>query len=440
MATTKRDKKAPKPPSIEGIEKQTPITIQAMRKILEDVFISPTTVWSTCSVRSAITSHDTGVFSNSGRLVDAMMRDPRIFACCNTLIYGVLGLPFEWKWPEKYIPTKEDEKYLIVLNKWWRQFLETAVPATLIKWLANMGVVAISKSWELQYLQNDEVGEYGKFYVPEVHVMHPSNMYFNTATFTYNLITMSHGMIEIQKNDPRIQIVEHVDSERAFMQGAVRSLGLVWLDKWMALSDWRSYLSIFGNPLRMLTTNKEYSTPTGAGEFDIETFIQNMGAALAYGAPIHLMEGQKMDLLQADAAGANLFKDKIEDCNKEIAIVYLGQNLTTDVSSGSLASAKVHDNVRQDYVEAYTTTLNRALGVIVKEFYKFNFPDSLTVPEPYFDPEPPVNELELGKVHAEKAKSLLDLSKSLETLQGIQVNGKSALESIDIKELIKQYL
>lgn len=432
--------KKPKPPKTEDLGKTISTHIPSLtdyKKILQDIFITPITTWSTCSVRKAIDSHDVGMFNASGRLVDAMMRDPRVFACCNTLIYGVLGLPFEWKWPDKYQPTKEDEKYLEITNEWWKQFLATSVPSTIIKWVANMGTCILGKSWNLDYLHCDEEGKYGKLYIPETHVFHPSNTYYNTASKTYYVYTYSHGVIEVNEKDPRLQVIKHVDSERPFMQGAVRPLGLVWLDKWMALSDWRSYLSIFGNPLRILTTDRQFSTPP---EFDIEQFINDMATAFAYGAPLHLMEGQKLDLLQADASSADAFSKKIDDANKEIAIVYLGQNLTTDVSKGSFASAKVHDNVRQDYVEAYTTTLNRAMNRIVKEFYYFNFPDHLVIPVPYFNPELPINELEVEKIKEVKAKGLKDLSDAIEKLSQIQSTEGSLLGKINIEELLKRFI
>jgi len=431
-------KKPPKTEDLGKIYKQVPSLLD-YKKILQDIFITPITSWSTCSVRAAIDSHDVGIFSSSGRLVDAMMRDPRIFACCNTLIYGVLGLPFEWKWPDDYKPTPEDKKYLEILELWWKQFLATSVPQTMVKWLANMGTAILGKSWDLKYLGCDEDERVGKLYIPNVKVFHPSNTYYNTATKTYYIYTYSHGIIEIDECDPRMQLVKHVDSERPFMQGAVRSLGFVWLDKWMAESDWRSYLSLFGNPLRILTTDREYSTPGGAGEFDIEAFIRDMAASLSYGTPVHLMKEETLNLLQANPAAANVFKEKVEDANKEIAIVYLGQNLTTDVSKGSFASAKVHDNVRQDYIEAYTTTINRALYTIVKEFYYYNFPEYLTVPSPYFNPEPPSDELELGKIKTENATALKGVADALDKLQGITIGDKSALDFIKVKDLLLKF-
>jgi len=436
-------KRAEKPKSVESLDTEKGTTpLINFKKTLQDLFVSPMVVWSTPSVRSAIDNHDIGQFNQSGRLVDAMMRDPRIFACCNTLIYGLMGLPFEWRWPDGYEPNRNDKKMLEIANHWFKCVLASATPATFMKWVANMGFSIIGKSWQYDYLSNtDEAKTLGKFYLPDIHVFHPSNVYYNTGTKTFWVITYNHGVIEIDPNDERFQIIRHVDSERPWMQGAVRSLGLVWLDKWMTMSDWRSYISLFGNPLRILTTDREYSTPP---EKDIGQFIQDLAMALQYGAPVHLMKEETLDLLQANAANADLFKDKVDECNKEISIVYLGQNLTTDVSSGSYASAKVHDSVRNDYVEAYAATLNKALYILVRQFYLFNFPDGTIIPSPHFISELPVNELDLEKVNESKAKSLQDLSNALEKFKSttIVVDGKekSVLDLIDVSSLLTKFI
>lgn len=440
MATKQiRDKKAPKPPTTESLEEKKIQTFRRhtdFKKILQDIFITPTTCWNTCRVAQALNAHDTGTFSSSGRLVDAMMRDPRVFACCDTLVKGVLSLPFEWKWPEGYKPSAEDEKYLEVSNKWWTQLLATGVPSTMLKWVINMGFCVLGKSWDLKYLYCDDEDQYGKLYMPEIHVFHPANTIYNTATRTYYTWTESHGMIEVINNcDPRLQLVKQMDSERAFMDAAVRALGFVWLDRWMALSDWRSYLSLFGNPMRILTTDREYSTPTGNGEFDIEIFVAQMAASLSYGAPVHLMKEETLELLQANPASANVFKDKVDQADKDIAIVYLGQNLTTDVSSGSYAAASVHNTVRQERIEAWTNTLNRALNIIVKEFYHFNFPDNLVVPEPYFNPELPEDQLKVEEVNSKKSASMKSVAESLSKLSETQYEGKTLLDMISPQEM-----
>lgn len=419
------------------------ISMNDLKRKLLDVFITPIPCWSPLSVRQAIDRHDNGNFNSSGRLVDAMMRDARVMACVNTLTFGILGLPFEWKWQvddadggvvdtkegQQYQPTEEDLKYLAVTKKWWAKFMESSAPSLIMKNIINMGFCIMSRNWESSYLD----GYDKKIWIPNTHIFHPSNVWYNTGNFRFYVASYGEGTLCVDEEDERFQLVKHVDGERPWMQGAVRSVGFAWMDKWMSLADWRAYLGIHGNPIRMLTTNKEYSTPP---EFDIEQFIMNLAVANQYGQPIQLPEGHTLDLLQANSANVGVFKDKLDDANKEIAIAYLGQNLTTDVSGGSYAAASVHSRVLQDYIEAYATTINRAVRKIIKDFYFFNFPDNVRVPVPYFDPQLPVDQEVEQKAIGESIKSLESLSKTIDTLS--QIEGGKYLKELDIPALIKK--
>ncbi len=160
---------------------------------------------------------------------------------------------------------------------------------------------------------------------------------------------------------------------------------------------------------------------------------------MQYGAPIHLMTGQTLELQQADPTSSDLFKAKIDQCDKEISLIYLGQNLTTDVKGGSFAAAKVHENVKADYIEAYAKTLNKALSKIVKEFYLYNFGEDVEVPEPHFNPAQPQNELEIAKINSEKAKGIQELADALQKMSGITINGKQLVDLINIDKLLLDF-
>lgn len=430
-------KKVPTPRNIDDkFIRQPPLSI--LSKKMVDVFVSPSSCWSPIAVRSAIDSHDIGNFNQSGKLVDAMLRDTRVMACVNTLTFGILGLPFEWKWQDDtvtsqstdvFTPTPQDLDCLEITKKMWKKVMQSTVPSLLMKQIINMGFSIMSRNWELQYID----GHDEKLYVPNLYIFHPSNTFYVSGMYQYGVNTYNRGTIFIDEDgDERFQIVKHVDGERPWMQGAVRSVGFSWIDKSFALGDWRSYLGIHGNPLRILTTNKEYSTPP---EFDIEQFLMDLSIAQQYGRPVQIPEGHTLDLLQAASANGTLFKDKLEDADSEISIAYLGQNLTTDVSGGSLAAANVHSAVKQDYIEAYATTINMAMQKLVTDFYKFNFPDTVKVPVPYFNPVLPIDKVDEQKASYSKAQTIDLLVKSIDTLSKID-NGKY-MGVIDIEQLLK---
>lgn len=426
----------------DSFDKRLP-DMSVLKRKLVDLFVSPQVCWNPIAVRNAIENHDLGNFNSSGRLVDAMMKESRIMACVNTLTFGILGLPFEWKWQvddadsgqvdtkegQQYQPSERDLEYLAITKKWWTKFMESGAPSLIMKTIINMGFCVMSRNWSLEQIEGYE----SKLYIPNTYIFHPSNVWYNPGLYQYAVNTYTNGSIFIDENDERFQIIKHVDGERPWMQGAVRSVGFLWMDKWLALTDWRAYLGIHGNPLRVLTTNKEYSTPP---ETDIEQFIINLAISQQYGQPIQIPDGHTLDLLQADSTNVGVFKDKIDSADKDIAIAYLGQNLTTDVSGGSYAAASVHSRVLQDYIEAYATTINRGLRKLVKDFYFFNFPDDVRVPVPYFDPQLPIDQEVEQKATNESVKSLESLSKTIDTLS--QVEGGKYLQMIDIEALIKK--
>jgi len=62
-------------------------------------------------------------------------------------------------------------------------------------------------------------------------------------------------------------------------------------------------------------------------------------------------------------------------CESRMAIRILGQNLTTEVKSGSLAAARVHENVKLEIIQFDDRTLNEHLrDQVLRPYCQFNFP------------------------------------------------------------------
>lgn len=440
-----------KPKTVNDKFEMTQADMRKVKNRLEDLFINSSGCWTVPQVRFAIDALDNGNFNQAGRLCDAMTKDGRIASCLNTLVFGILSLPFEWRWEipdgdsgavsdmdeaEPYQPTDQDKEYLQYFKDgFWTQFVESSILSGLMKNIINMGLAVMSKSWESEYID----GFTNKVWMPYIKVMHPSNVYYLPFADQYYVNTYSHGTLPINPDDERFQIVKHVDEQRPWMNAAVRSIGFLWIDKWTALADWRSFISVSGNPLRVLTTNLEFSTPPE--DVDIEQFIVNLGIARQYGMPVQIPQGWTLDLLEATQGSTNIFKDKVEDANKEIAIAYLGQNLSSDIGeSGSRAAAEVHHKVLADYIEAYTTTLNRALREIVKEFYLYNVPAEVKVPVPFFNSQAPTDELQLAKVNSEKGKALQEVATALEKLSAVSIDGKPVLNADEVKGLLGKFM
>lgn len=206
--------------------------------------------WDLETVRIAIDLHDIGDFSQSGKLADSVLKDDEVKTCVDTLTFGILGLPFEWKWQEEVVtskstdvftPTPQDLNCLEITKKMWVKIMASTVPSLLMKQIINMGFSIISRNWELEYID----GHDEKLYVPNLYIFHPSNTFYVSGMYQYGVNTYNRGTIFIdEEGDERFQIVKHVDGQRPWMQGAVRSVGFSWIDKTIALTKERGHTEL----------------------------------------------------------------------------------------------------------------------------------------------------------------------------------------------------
>ena len=136
---------------------------EVLEKKIVDVYIPPQPCWNPISVKSALDMHDRGNTQMSGRLADSITRDTRVRACLNTLVFGILGLPFEWKWDmaeigdggslslkNVYTPTEEDKRYLEITKRWFEDFKSTSILGSIMTNVINMGFAGMSISWVLE--------------------------------------------------------------------------------------------------------------------------------------------------------------------------------------------------------------------------------------------------------------------------------------------------
>lgn len=114
-----------------------------------------------------------------------------------------------------------------------------------------------------------------------------------------------------------------------------------YLVQHFARTDWMSFCELFGTPIRVAQTDE------GVSDGDkqvLEDMLDNMGSDVAATVPT----GVNLSLLQPQGNGET-FQMALDWAEKKLAILWLGQTLTTDIGAvGSRAAAQVHDNVRTD--------------------------------------------------------------------------------------------
>lgn len=150
-----------------------------------------------------------------------------------------------------------------------------------------------------------------------------------------------------------------------------------------AFIAWSEYADIFGMPFRSAYTSSKLK----ADHDRLESALRNMGKA-AYGVFIKGIEEFKMEKAdgQSSGSGNSIYEALEEACNREIALLLLGNTLSTDSGkNGSRAHAEQHKDITDDVVSALMRTIqftvnDQLIPVLIKQGLsmlnglKFSFP------------------------------------------------------------------
>jgi phage gp29-like protein len=145
------------------------------------------------------------------------------------------------------------------------------------------------------------------------------------------------------------------------MGGLARSALWAWVFKSYALRDWAAFAETYGQPVRLgkygPAATREDIAVLKRAVFELGS---DAGAVIPESMALEIVESA------AKSASADLYQRLIEYLDRQVSKAVLGQTLTTDQgSSGSLAQARVHDEVRADLMRsdarALAATLTRDL-------------------------------------------------------------------------------
>jgi len=368
--------------------------------------------WGTVSIQQALDNHDLGQFLLSAQLSESVQRDDRVATALNTRCKGLLGLPREIT-PSPRGDRRKAKTAAKDLETLWAETDLTEALIQILRWQVMMGFAVAEIIWS---------GD-ASAWTFSLKVWHPQFLWFNWATRQYMLNT-SEGPVVVTPGDGKWLLLTPEGEYRAWIQGAVRSIAIPWLGRQYAFRDWMRFNEIYGLPIRKALVPAQTSEDDKDGFF---TDIQNAGSAMVVSCPTGT-DGQKYDieLVEATATGWETFRNATEDADRRITLALLGQNLTTEVSGGSFAAAKVHGQVRQDYLEADERGLVSGFRrQVLRAWAAFNYGDPDLAPVLRFDVEPPDD----GKL---KADTLLSLSTAL-------LNLNTVAPEVDRRALLEQY-
>lgn len=357
------------------------------RRAYREPPVATFTNWSVPRVRNALMLLEQGDFYEAALLADQMLRDDRVAGVMDTRVNGILGLPVAFE-----APGGAEKLAAEVESVYWRIFPED-VTRELLRYGLLLGAVPVELVWRT-----------GDRWVPEVRVWHPQFLAWRTDLEAFQVQT-ADGPLAITPGDGKWALFAPGGARRPWMGALVRRLAIPWLIRQYAWRDWARWSEKHGLP------TIKARVPSEASDEDRERFFDSL-ASLASEGLVELPQdaqgnGFDVELLEAAARDWEGFRDLIAQTDSAISIAVLGQNLTTEVKGGSYAAAKVHDQVRQDYLEADTESLSTfQREQVLVWFAEFNYGDRELAPWPRWQVEPPTD-------RAERTKTLESLANAV---------------------------
>jgi phage gp29-like protein len=365
----------------------------------KDLPVYSWTEWDSVSkVKAALSELEGGHFMQAAQLVDAMGRDDRIAGVLATRVNGLFGLPVDFE--DKH-GTKRAAKPLEELRP---KMFPKAQTKKLLRSGIMLGVGLAENVWERTATS----------WTPRLKWWHPQFLQWRWDTRSFWVQTMT-GQVEITPGDGQWVLYTPHGAQLGWLEAMVRALAIPWLIRQWARRDWARYSEVHGLPIRL------GKVPAKADNDDKERFIDEL-SQLASENTIRLPQGETpeasfdVDLLEAVSQSWEGFQALIAKTDVDIAVTLIGQNLTTEAGTGvkgALATAQVHERVRQDVLEDDATSLDECLHEqSVKPWALYNYGDEDAAPMATIHTDPPEDlkgKADVFKTVGEALKNYRDL-------------------------------
>lgn len=382
------------------------------------IYIAPITTgslarWDIEDAYDALDAHEAGQFESATKLFQAMRREPRISACLRVRVLAAVGLPFELLPPKEASNLRRASQLAKFAAKWW----ETSVPETVIRRLCRDKIVLGVALAQILWTVVDGL------WVPTLEYWSPEHLWWRADNRSWEVMTQG-GLVPIELNTGKWFLWVD-DGEKGWMDASIQALTLPFLARTLTFRDWNRYGEKHGLPILGI---KE---PAEADPDNAEKFFKKLAkvgrdgvARLPQGID---GEGYDLKYIEASDQAWKTFEAFQSVAATDTAIELLGQNLTTEVSSGSLAAAKVQEKVRQDLLEADADSMLAAFWIQVsKPWALFNFGTPELAPKPTWDAEPPEDK-------QAAAQTLLVSAQAIEVLIRAGVDVSPLLEPMGLK-------
>ena len=337
------------------------------------------TGWTVPQVRSAIEQLVIGQFDAPAQLVDAIGGDSRVQSAMASRIGGLLGRPMRFTAPPKLKDDKKAKKCLDAWREAWPTMATEPALSELQWWTTKLAFCPAQLLWDTG----------SKLWLPHLTPWQPRYVYYHWTLRCYVAVTLD-GQVPITPGDGHWVLHAPHGAYRGWLRGALRALAAWWLARNYALRDWARYSERHGMPILLART------PFGSDKDDVAAYRVSLGQLgqesviqLPGSADLEKYGTYDLEYLEANDQAWEGFRELIVQCNAEITLALLGQNLTSEVKEGSFAAARVHADVRQAILEADARALAQTVyRQMARPFAAVNFGDPDLAPRTEWDVAP----------------------------------------------------
>lgn len=258
-------------------------------------------------------------------------------------------------------------------------------------------------------------------WVPSFRAWHPSALWFNTTTDRYQL-QYQGGVLELTEESEDFLICAPFGWKYGRLNGLLGSLAMLYLCRQWAFRDRARHSEQWGQPIKQViapaaATPEEVNKARRAVALSgSETIIGSKQGA----------EGNKWDfkLHEAQANGHEVFSSQMASLDEAIAVVLLGQAMSTTGNPGLGAQEAPGDLVRRDIMRFDAKVISQFAARLLRLWAFNNYGDANLAPTLVVDIDPPEDE-------ERKSKVLVNVATALASLQSTGVN-------VDVEQLMEE--
>ena len=379
------------------------------------------------TIRAIITNHEAGDFYSSGQLADQIERNSRIRGALDSRIRAVLGSDSILESPQH----AADDPLAKLINRqvmgWWHTVATEAVLEGMLRYHITMGFAPAEVTWGVRRTSNNE-----GTWLPCIHPWHPATSGYDDDSKLIYVIDAKGRPLYVKPGDGRWLLLS-ASVLYPWMRGVIRCVGIEDTLRGQAVKDWARWCEKHGIPITKVYLPRQEVNSVAGKAFMRQ--LRLMGRQGHVKLPVE-DDGKRpwdVDFSEMKAAGWEGFQKIIGLADTDVSIAILGQNLTSEVTGGSFAAARVHGEVKLDIVKADAGMLATCLREhVIKPWVRFNYGAHLVelAPWPKWLVEPKADRTAKSEVFAK-------VMAGLEAVARMRTAGLAI--PLDIRMLLEEY-